>query len=369
MVKKEEKRRVPLNERIDELQEELSTTKYNKATQHAIGLLKAKIARLKEEHVKKSKKGKGEGYSSKKTGDATVILLGYPSVGKSTLLNKLTNAKSEVGYYDFTTLRVVPGLMEYEGAKIQILDIPGIVEGASSGKGRGKEVLACLNNADLIIFLADDKNFKKIDILKKEVHNSNIRINSERPDIRFSRKNKGGLSITILGKGKELNKEFVKDILKEFRIHNADVTIRGKANVDDLIDVIEGNRKYISGLVVLNKVDVISEKKLGKVKSKIDIGISAEKDVNVKELRKLIFEKLNLIRIYCKERGKEADMNEPLIMKKGSSLRDMCEKIHKDFLNKFRFARVWGKSVKFDGQKVLNLNHGLKDKDVIELHL
>ena len=82
-------------------------------------------------------KSKGdERFSVRKTGDGTVVLLGFPSVGKSTLLNKLTNAKSDIGVYSFTTLRAVPGLMEHKYAKVQIIDLPGIVSGAASGRGR-----------------------------------------------------------------------------------------------------------------------------------------------------------------------------------------------------------------------------------------
>jgi small GTP-binding protein len=364
-----ERRRIPLPEKIKELEKELSTTKYNKKTQHAIGLLKAKIARLKEEYTKKSKVRKGEGYIIKKSGDGTVIILGFPSVGKSTLLNKLTNAKSEIGCYEFTTLKVVPGLMKYNGAKIQILDVPGVIRGASSGKGRGKEVLACVNNADVVIFLVDVKTADKLSVLKKEVYNFNIRINSEKPDIKIAKKQKGGITITSLVKTKELNKDLIKDILKEFKIHNADITIREDVSVEQFIDVIEGNKKYVPGIVVLNKIDVVSDEILNRIKNKFDICISAEKGTNIEVLKKLIFEKLELINVYCKEKGKEADMDEPLIMKKNSSLRDMCFKIHKDFVNKFRFARIWGESVKHSGQKVFNLNHKLKDKDVVELHV
>ena len=143
--------------RLKELEEELRTTKYNKRTEHAIGLLKAKIARLREEIEKERKKArkKGKGFSIKKTGDATVVLVGFPSVGKSTLLNKLTNAKSKVGAYDFTTLNTIPGTMEYENAKIQIIDIPGLILGASTGSGRGKEVLSAVRVADLIIIITN----------------------------------------------------------------------------------------------------------------------------------------------------------------------------------------------------------------------
>ncbi|MEK6868572.1 MAG: TGS domain-containing protein, partial [Nanoarchaeota archaeon] len=86
-------------------------------------------------------------------------------------------------------------------------------------------------------------------------------------------------------------------------------------------------------------------------------------------VKDLIFDRLDLIRIYCKQIGKKADMDVPLIMKRGVTLKDMCEKLHKDFIVKFRFAKIWGTSVKFNAQPILKLTHGLKDKDVVELHM
>ena len=97
--------------------------------------------------------------------------------------------------------------------------------------------------------------------------------------------------------------------------------------------------------------------------------ISAEKRENIEELKDLIFDKLNFIRIYLKEVKKKPDLEEPLIMFKGCTIRAVCNKLHKDFVTKFKFARVWGKSAKFDGQKFMKLGKGLQDKDILELHM
>ena len=145
-------------EKIKAIQDEIHRTQLNKATEHHIGLLKAKIAKLKREQesiaIKKSSK-KSDGFDVKRTGDATVVFIGLPSVGKSTLLNKLTGSKSAIGAFQFTTLTVVPGVLEHRGARIQMLDLPGIIKGASSGKGLGRRILSVARSADIVLLVLD----------------------------------------------------------------------------------------------------------------------------------------------------------------------------------------------------------------------
>ncbi|MHA2113742.1 MAG: GTPase, partial [Candidatus Hodarchaeales archaeon] len=182
-----------IEERIAEKEAELAKMKYNKATEAHFGTLKAQIAQLRSEIIERAMKSKrkGSGFSIKKHGDATVILLGFPSVGKSTLLNAITNKESKVAAYDFTTLDAIPGMMEYDGeykgARIQIIDLPGIIEGGASGKGRGREVFAAVRNANLIVILLDVRRPDHLTKILNELWKANIRLDQSPPRIKVIR--------------------------------------------------------------------------------------------------------------------------------------------------------------------------------------
>ena len=107
----------------------------------------------------------------------------------------MTNQESKIGEYDFTTLNVIPGLMEFNHAKIQILDIPGIIEGAASGKGRGLEILSILRNADLCLILIEIKKLNQYEKIINEVYEAGIRINKKKPDVHIKKTSKGGINI------------------------------------------------------------------------------------------------------------------------------------------------------------------------------
>jgi small GTP-binding protein len=349
---------------IKRIEEELATTKYNKATQKHFGVLKAKLAKLKEESAKKTGGAQGLGYGLKKQGDATALLVGFPSVGKSTLLNELTNAESKVAAYDFTTLVVVPGTLHYRDAFIQIFDIPGLVEGASEGKGRGKEVMSVARSGDLILLILDARKAREqMEIMERELYDAGFRLNEKPPQVTIKRKATGGYDIASSVKLTHLDKETIKSILQEFKILSADVLIRQDVTADQLIDCILGNRTYIPVITVVNKIDIAQPTELGRPY----IAISAEQGVNIDRLKDAIWEGLGFVRIYLKKIGKDPDMNEPLILRGSTTARTVAERIHRELARKFIYARIWGPSAKFPGQKV-GLNQQLQDGDVVEFH-
>ncbi len=348
----------------------IASSQYNKRTQRAIGMYKAQLAKLKEREATKKGGAFADGFAVRKTGDGTVVLLGFPSVGKSTLLNGITDAESDVAAYAFTTLTVIPGMLIYKHAKIQILDVPGVVRGAASGRGRGTEVFSVLRSADLILMLIDVHHPEHYKVLLDEIYESGIRLNKRKPDVKIKKTAKDGIRIGATVKLTHLNDDIIKGILSAMRINNAEVVLRSDITDDELIDCIEANKKYVNSITILNKVDSVSKDVAERVAKQVgaDLLISAQNKEHLDELKELIFDRLDLIRIYMKEPQKEADMKVPMIMFKGCTISDVCSKMHKDFVAKFKFCRIWGKSAKFPGQK-LSIKHILKDGDVVELHL
>merc|ERR1711935_956449 len=247
-------------EKIKDIEHEMSRTQKNKATEGHLGSLKAKLAKLRRELMEVPKKGPaGEGFDVMKSGDARVALIGFPSVGKSTLLSTITKTKSETASYEFTTLTAVPGVIEYKGAEIQLLDLPGIIEGAAQGKGRGRQVIAVARTADLIMMMLDaTKGDKQRDLLEAELDSVGIRLNQRPPNIYFKVKTAGGIKFNSTVALTEIDEKLVQMILQQYKIFNAEVLFREDATPDQLIDVIVGNRKYMSCLYVYNKIDQIS---------------------------------------------------------------------------------------------------------------
>ncbi len=359
-----------IEEQIKALEEEILNTQKNKATEHHLGKIKAKIAKLKAQLELQKIKGGGGGrrFYIKKSGDATVALVGFPSVGKSSLLNLMTGTDSAVAAYNFTTLEVIPGLMEYKGAKIQILDMPGLIKGAAKGKGRGREVITAARAADVILLLGDVFNYR-LDILERELYDAGIRLDKQPPNIHITEETRGGLIVRSTLQLTKMTEKEIAEIIQAYGIMNANVTVREDIDTDSLVDFLAGNRVYIPSVVAINKYDLNYPGADEKIIENIGRGylpVSAATGLGMEELKENLYSTLGFIRVYLKPKGEKADMNEPLVLLDGCTVKSVCEHLHRDFVDLFRYALVWGESAKFPGQSV-GLDHMLEDCDVISI--
>ena len=363
-----------LEEEIEELRKEIAETPYNKSTEAHIGRLKAKLAEKKEELENQSSAGGGDGYAVEKTGDATVALVGFPSVGKSTLLNALTNAESETGEYEFTTLGVTPGMLQYRGANVQLLDVPGLIEGAAEGRGGGQAVLSVVRTADLVVFLLSVFEIQQYDRLREELWNNKVRLDQDPPRVTVRRKHKDGITVNS-SVDLELDEETITQIMRERGFVNAEVTVGEHVDIDRLVDGVMDNREYLPSIVAVNKTDLIDPDYKPTVDEQLrerDIDpeeavfISAEAERGLDALKERIWEELGLIRVYMDKPGRGVDYEEPLILREGQAVGDACEKLGGPFEKRFRFARVSGPSAKHDEQQV-GRDHALADEDVLRI--
>ncbi|KAK2194496.1 bifunctional OBG-type guanine nucleotide-binding (G) domain/GTP binding domain/Beta-grasp domain superfamily/TGS/Developmentally regulated GTP-binding protein/Small GTP-binding protein domain/GTP1-OBG [Babesia duncani] len=352
----------------------MARTQKNKATEFHLGQLKAKLAKYRGMLADGTRVGSskgGEGFEVSKFGDARVCLIGFPSVGKSTLSNALANMESAIGDYEFTTLTCVPGILYYNDAKIQLLDLPGIIDGASEGRGRGRQVIAIAHSCDLILMILDaTKDDSQKIKLETELENAGIRINRDPPNISFRAKKTGGLNINFLVPQSHLDERLVRAILAEYKIYNADLIVRQDATVDDLIDVTRGTRKYCKCIYVYNKIDMLSLNEIKDIASRPNtVVISSNLGWNIELLKERIWDNLQLIRIYTRNKGEAPQFDEPIILtpQRGDNrVASAVSLIHKSLINEFKFAYVWGLSVKHNPQKV-GLSHELEDEDVIQV--
>jgi len=357
-------------ERISEIEKEIARTQKNKATEYHLGVLKAKLAKYRTQLLEPTgKKGeKGEGFDVMKSGDARVALIGFPSVGKSTLLSTLTNTESVAANYEFTTLTCIPGVIDYKGANIQLLDLPGIIEGASAGKGRGRQVIAVARTADLVIMMLDaTKGDIQKDLLTTELEAVGIRLNKPKPGIYFKQKKAGGIKFNATCTLTKVDEKMVQMILHEYKIFNADVIFREDGNSDDLIDVISGNRVYMPCLYVYNKIDQISIEEVDRIARQTDcVVISCGMKLNLDYLLDKVWECLALLRIYTKKPGRAPDFSDPIILRGGASVEHVCHAIHRSIAAVYKYALVWGASTKFNPQRV-GIAHIMSDEDVIQI--
>ncbi|MHA1130181.1 MAG: OBG GTPase family GTP-binding protein [Candidatus Helarchaeota archaeon] len=380
---------VKLEDRILELKERLRQTDPNKHTMKSICQLKAQIAKLERQRMDRIFDGIGRasgssGFDIKKAGDSSVALIGFPSVGKSTLLNKVTNANSRVAAYEFTTLDAIPGLMEYKHARIMIIDLPGIIKDASKGKGFGRRILAVAKTSNLILIMLDIWNMPHLQykIILEELFNIGVRLDRFPPLISITILKSGGISLASTVPLTNLTLEMARGICNEFKIANALIVAHQDITAEDLIDHLNKNCAYIPSLVICNKMDIATPaqeiflEELEREGRQI-IRISAETGMNLDVLKEEIYRKLDLIRIYLKPKGSKADLIEPLIVPRDSDVRYVASRIHRDFVRHFRYAFVQHATKEETAKRPtvekrkwkVGLDYVLQDCDVVQINM
>lgn len=365
-------------EKLVALEFMLSMIPKHKGTEKMQLQIKRNLSKLKKEVEKEKelKKGGtgGASFFVRKEGAAQVALAGLPNSGKSTILNKLTGRDVGIGDYAFTTVKPTPAMLQYKGIQIQLVDMPGLIEGVSLGKGMGGPLISAIRAVDAIVILVDLSvdPVKDLELIIKELEAKGLRLNKKVPNIDIQKIPTGGIEIIGDNFLIECNSQDVKKILQEERVHNAIITIKEPVTLTDIFEVLDSSLEYKKAIIIGTKGDLPGSKegleRLEKhVKNFKVFPISAINNVNLDILPSEIFSILGIIRVYTRSPGREID-NEAMPMKIDSTALDAAKKVHKNLYKNFKFARVWGDSAKFDGQRV-GPEHVLRDGDIIEIHI
>jgi ribosome-interacting GTPase 1 len=303
-------------EKIAALQAMLAIMPRHKGTDKLHAMLRQKIARFSQEAERKYATARRAGFYISREGAGQIMLVGPANAGKSQLLAALTEAIPEIAEYPFTTKTPIPGMMKFEDIQIQLVDTPPI------GRKEVRVLLSnVLRNADLIAIVVD-----------------------------LSREPTSQAEAALQG-------------LREARIEPL---------TDDGTQVTPGSYPRRM-LIVGNKNDLPgSNENWERLRSQYArlfplVSISAREGGGLEEFKRAVYQALNIIRVYTKTPGSKADLTDPMILKKGSTLEEAAESLHKDFYQNLKYAVVWG-SGKYDGQRV-SKGHVLQDGDIVEFHI
>ena len=206
-------------------------------------------------------------------------------------------------------------------------------------------------------------------VILKELFDSGIRLNGRPPNGSVSKTGIGGIEV-ISVTAQEIGIEAIKTVVREYGLVNAQVVLREKITLDDLIDILAKTRVYAPSFNVLTKVDMANRDQLKDAKAKCGrektIEIAAPTGKGVAKLKRQIYSSLDFISVFMKPQGEKADLEEPLVVRKGTTIAEICQRLHRDFTRKFRYSQVWGPSAKFPGQTI-GLSHKVKDGDIVSI--
>ncbi len=369
-----------LEEKIERLERFISLVPKHKATENIVALNKTKLAKLRkqlEERKKKSAVKVVSPFSIKKEGLQIIILSDYhvPGVGKTSLLNYLTGAAEEkIGR--FNSLPEI-GIYDYKGIRFQIVDMPSLMEGASRGKGNGKEILAQVRACDLIcicIDLSRDIDIQ-MNLILNELENADITINKSPPPIDIEKTGSNNIQVLFLTKESRAHIELsekIKKIVSETGIQNCIVKIYGDFNLAAIYETLNPSLVYKKAIIIATKGDLPhTEQNFERLKNNysnmfpIIIGSSIEKKVFPDNFGSIILQFLNKIKIYTMDADGISD--KPLLLDKGAKVKDAAIKIHRTFVDNFEFATIIREDAK-QTKKRVGLDYKLEDNDKLEIH-
>jgi ribosome-interacting GTPase 1 len=315
-------------DRLACLKEMLRTIPKHKGTEHLQSDIKTRIKQLTEDLAGPKKGGRRTGPSHvvRREGAAQLAMIGPPNAGKSALHVALTGSRSEVGPYPYSTHLPVPGMFEHEDIHFQLVDLPPV-----SADFFEPWLVNTLQHADgvlLVIDLADPECLEQVPAVIERLKEKKIFLRASWP-------------------GLPADQPQATDDDDPFRLDLPTVLVANKSDLDPDPDDV----KVLEELLGLRFPA---------------LAVSAETGTGLDALGPLLFEALEIVRVYTKTPGKAADDDKPFTVRRGDTVHDVANLVHKDIARGLKFARMWGKDV-FDGQQV-GPEHLVADRDVVELH-
>ena len=336
-----------------------------------ISILKAQI----EEEKKKRKTGKGGGWLVEKHGAAQITLIGFTNSGKSSLISAVTNAKPLISNYPYSTVEPAVGMLPYQDIYFQLVEAPSLQPTLEETSWNLK-ILGLIRNADGIILVLDlqEDTSQQFKLLKRILEDSKIFVEKPRGRVVIDRRADGlGVQVVVVGKLLDATHEDVKNLLNSYKIYNATVKVYGEATLNDVEEAVFGGVQYKPTLIVANKFDSENLKeKLKTLEAEVNgklkiLPVSCRTGKNLEKLGEEIFGLMEILRVYTKHPSKKEPSTEPIILRKGATVLDVAKEIHSQLYEKFWYAKVWGSSAKYSGERVGG-DHVLADKDIIEIH-
>ncbi len=355
-------------EKLAALQEMKSTAPKHKGAEKLRAGISKKISLLKKqiEKQKQAKTASGSGYSInvKKEGSGQIAVIGLPNSGKSSLINAISNASILVEDYEFTTTKPEIATLDYKEAMVQLVEVPAIIKDSSKGKANGTQILSIIRNADAVVIVLEEKKAEEqLKIILNETNNANIRLNQRKPLIKITSSKFPGINIA----GKKflkIKEETLIEFLKTMSLQNCNVIINEKADLKKISEVLDNRIVYKKVLAVTTKEKKEKTELKDLEGNKINsIYFSKE---NIQEIKKEIFSLLDKILIYTRKPGEKENLNEPLVLPKGTTVSKVAGILHRDFAQNLKYVKVWG-SGSFPGQKV-SKNFKLQNGDLIEVY-